>query len=495
MTMSIQPSGVAAGTSPDVPLTPTGKPVSACFDTLPQVAHRRTNLPGATLGEKFWNAVQQRGALVALRQKDFGIWREMSWTEFGTHARAIAMGLVAHGFRPGDTASILANTRREWSCADYGILLAGGISSGIYPTDAAAQVEYLATDSNSSFLFVEDEEQLDKVLSIRERLPLLKKIIVFDMEGLTRLTDPQVISLEMFEQLGAEFDREHPDEFAVRVTSRKPADVAILVYTSGTTGKPKGAMLSHQNLVWLMECFAPELPQDHNDQKMAFLPLCHVAERMVGQFTSLQTGSVLNFVENPETIAENIQEIQPTVFLGVPRVWEKFYSGILIRIKEATPLQQWAYKTAIGIGMKVADAQLAGRQPGLGLSLLNKLGRFLVLDNVRRAIGIDKIRWAITGAAPISPELIRWYWALGVPLYEGYGMTESSAGGSINLPGRIKLGSVGVSQEFNQMRISEDGEIQFRGPNMFMGYLNLPEKSTRGLHRRRLVPFWRCRRM
>ena len=316
---------------------------------------------------------------------------------------------------------------------------------------------------------------------MRGRLSLLKKVVVFDMEGLTRLSDPQVISLEEFERLGDEYDRAHPGEFERRLSSRKADDVAILVYTSGTTGKPKGAMISHRNLNWVMEHFAPELEASERDDKMAFLPLCHIAERMVGQFLALQTGTRLNYVENPETIAENISEIAPTVLLCVPRIWEKFYSAISIRMKEATRLEQWAYKTALGIGYKVADRRIAGQPVGGGLAAAFWLARFLVLDNVRKVIGVHRLRWALTGAAPISPELIRWYLALGVPMYEGWGMTETTGGGSINLPGAMKLGSIGRPQPFNEMKISPEGEILVRGPNVFMGYLNLPEKTAEAI--------------
>ncbi|MFT3803022.1 MAG: long-chain fatty acid--CoA ligase [Burkholderiaceae bacterium] len=441
----------------------------------------RPTLPGRTIGQKFWNAVQARGERVALRQKHLGIWDEVSWTEFGRHARRVAMALASIGFAPGDTASILSNTRREWSYADFGVLLAGGVSSGIYPTDAPTQVEYLSSDSRSRVLFVEDDEQLDKVLQVRERLPLLDRIVVFDTEGLSLLSDPQVISLADFQALGEEFDRANPGEFERRLDSRSAEDLAILVYTSGTTGKPKGAMISHRNLTTVMERFVPELPQDETDDKMAFLPLCHIAERMFGELMTLETGARLNFVENPDTIAENVREIAPTVFFAVPRIWEKFYSSVSILLKEATGLQRWAYERAIAIGYRVADAKLAGRPVGPLLDWQARIARWLVLDNVRRIIGVHRMRWALTGAAPIAPDLIRWYLALGITLVEGYGMTESTGGGSVNMPGALRVATVGRPQPFNEIRLSADGEILIRGPNVFMGYLNLPDKTKEAI--------------
>jgi len=439
-----------------------------------QMAHPQ----GETIGRKFWQAVQLRGDRIALRQKVLGIWEEQSWRDLGGHARRIAMALAADGLQPGEVAAILANTRREWSYADYGILLAGGVSSGIYPTDAASQVHYLCADSATRVLFVEDDEQLDKVLEVRERLPLLSRIVVFEMEGLERLDDPMVMSLEAFEARGEAFDQSNPDEFERRLAARSQHDLAILIYTSGTTGKPKGAMLSHRNLCSVMERFAPELAADETDDKMAFLPLCHIAERMIGQFLSLETGARLNYVENPETIAENIREIAPSIILCVPRVWEKFYSAVSIRLREATPLQRWAYGVAISIGYRVADRRFSGQPVGAGLLAAFGLARFLVLNNIRKAIGVNRMRWAISGAAPISPELIRWYHALGVPLYEGWGMSETTAGGSLNLPGAIRLGTIGRPQPWAEMKVSAEGEILIRGDNVFMGYLNQPEKTA-----------------
>jgi long-chain acyl-CoA synthetase len=319
------------------------------------------------------------------------------------------------------------------------------------------------------------------VLEVRDRLPLLSRVVVFDMEGLERLDDPMVMSLEAFEARGAAHDEANPDEFERRLAARSPHDLAILIYTSGTTGKPKGAMLSHRNLCSVMERFAPELSADENDDKMAFLPLCHVAERMVGQFLSLETGARLNYVENPETIAENIREIAPSIILCVPRVWEKFYSAVSIRLREATPLQRWAYGVALSIGYRVADRRLSGQPVGAGLLAAFGLARFLVLNNIRKAIGVNRMRWAISGAAPISPELIRWYHALGVPLYEGWGMSETTAGGSLNLPGAIRLGTIGRPQPWAEMKVSAEGEILIRGDSVFMGYLNQPDKTAEAI--------------
>jgi long-chain acyl-CoA synthetase len=450
--------------------------------TRPRVREQPESVPGETIPELFWNAVRRRGERMALRQKDFGIWQATTWRELGEIAREIAMGLAAHGFEPGECASILSNTRREWMFADLGILSAGGVSNGIYPTDAAGQCEYLLNDSSSAYVFVEDEEQLDKVLEIRARTPKLRRIFVFDMEGLARFSDAQVTSLEALRELGRAYAGAHPAELERRVASRQPADLAILVYTSGTTGKPKGAMISHRNLVHVVRGYDAVLPRGNaTDERMCFLPLCHIAERVGGEYLALLSGGVLNFVENPDTVPENVREISPTVVTAVPRVWEKFYSGVTIAVKEATSLQQLAYRWAIGVGGRVADRFVAGRPIPAWLKLQFLAARWLALDNVRKLIGIHRARFLVTGAAPISPDLVRWYLALGIPMLEVWGQTESAGAATFMPVDRIKPGSIGRAGPYNEVSVSPEGELLIRGDNVFMGYLNQPEKTAETL--------------
>lgn len=441
--------------------------------------NERIVLEGDTVPAMFWNAVQLRGPNVWMRQKDLGIWRSWTWTQTAEAVREIAGGLMSLGFAPHDTASILSNTVIEWVLADLAILSCGGVANGIYPTDAASQVQYLCEDSGTSILFVEDDEQLDKALEVREHLPKLKKIVVFDMEGLRELDDPAVISLEQLRELGRAYNQRQPDDLMQRVRAVQPEDLAILVYTSGTTGKPKGAMHSHKGLVYTVHGYNTLLGQDEHDERMCFLPLCHIAERLGGEYSALYTGSVLNFVENPETVPENVREIAPTVFTAVPRVWEKFYSGVMIGLKEASRLQQAAYAWGIGVGTQIADKVLAGEPVDGFLKFKFTLARWLTLDNVRKMIGIHRARFLVTGAAPISPDLVKWYLALGVPMLEVWGMTET-CGASTGVPAtRIKPGSIGPAARYNEVKIDPaTGEILVRGPNVFMGYLNQPEKTA-----------------
>jgi long-chain acyl-CoA synthetase len=439
----------------------------------------RVVLEGDTIPAMFWNAVEKRGPQIWMRQKELGIWRAWTWTQTADAVREIAGGLMSLGFARGDTASVMSNTVVEWVLADLAILSCGGVSNGIYPTDAAAQVHYLCEDSRTSILFVEDDEQLDKALAVRDRLPGLKKIVVFDMEGLRGLHDPGVMSLDELLALGRDYIAAHPDELMQRVKACRPEDLAILVYTSGTTGKPKGAMHSHHGLVYTVRGYNTLVAQDEHDERMCFLPLCHIAERVGGEYFALYTGAVLNFVENPETVPENVREISPTVLTAVPRVWEKFYSAVMIALKEAGPLQQAAYAWGVGVGTRIADKVLAGQPVDAFLKFKFTLARWIALNNVRKLIGIHRARFLVTGAAPISPGLVKWYLSLGVPMLEVWGMTES-CGASTGVPaGKIKPGSIGPAATYNEVKLDPaTGEILVRGGNVFMGYLNQPEKTA-----------------
>ncbi len=436
-------------------------------------------LAGETIPALFWNAVKERGPTVWLRQKHLGLWRSQTWNQTADAVREIAGGLLSLGFAKGECASILANTAVEWVWADIGVLSCGGVSNGIYPTDAPSQVHYLCEDSRTTVLFVEDDEQLDKALEVRERLPLLRKIVVFDMEGLHKLDEADVISLDALRTLGRAYLAQHPDELQQRLDACKPEDLAILVYTSGTTGKPKGAMHLHGGLIYTVRGFNTLVAQDERDERMCFLPLCHIAERMGGEYFGLYTGAILNFVENPQTIPENVREIAPTVFTAVPRVWEKFYSGVMIALKEAGPVQQAAYAWGIGVGTAIANHVLAGQSVSRWLKIKFQLAQWLALNNVRKMIGIHRSRYLVTGAAPISPDLVRWYLALGVPMLEVWGMTETCGVSTGVRAGHMKPGSIGPAADFNEVRLDPaTSELLVRGKNVFAGYLNLPEKTA-----------------
>ena len=431
-----------------------------------------------TIARSFLKSVETRGDRPAIREKKFGIWQATSWREWLQISRDIAYGLHASGFRPGDVASIIANAVPEWVHADMGILCAGGVSSGIYPTDSSSQVEYLINDSSTKVIFAEDEEQLDKILTCRSRCPTLQKIIVFDMEGLSAFSDPMVLSLAEFTALGRNHAQGREALWDEMIGSRSAGDLAILVYTSGTTGPPKGAMHSNRSVTHQMRHANDLFPSTDSEERLVFLPLCHVAERIGGYYISLALGSVMNFAESPETVPDNLREVQPTAFLAVPRVWEKFYSGITIALKDATAFQNWMYRQALAIGNRVTEYKLQGDTPPLSLRLANSAAYYLVFRNIRRMLGLDRCRLAFTGAAPIAPDLIRWYLALGLDMREVYGQTENCGVATVMPPDRIKLGSVGKAAPWGEVAISPQGEILIRGDFLFMGYLNQPEKTA-----------------
>jgi long-chain acyl-CoA synthetase len=361
-----------------------------------------------------------------------------------------------------------------------GTMGVGGVTNGIYPTDSARQVEYILSDSRSRFLFVEDDEQLDKFLEVRARCPGVARVFVFDMEGLSDFSDPQVMPFDALLELGRAHDIAHPGLWEELVAASRPEQLALLVYTSGTTGPPKGSMLAHRNVIFQIMNPHNFVPMMQDGEQLAFLPLCHIAERTFTTFLPLRSGAIANFAESIETVSDNVREVAPTLFFAVPRIWERFYSGIAIRMKEATWIGRTAYRWALGIGLEVAEAQIAGRKPSLLLAVAYRIADFLVLDNIKRAIGMHRIRYAGTGAAPIAPDLIKWYRALGVDLREVYGQTEN-CGLATGMPPRIKLGTVGIVAPGTEVKISAEGEILLKGPHVFMGYLNQPDKTAETL--------------
>lgn len=431
-----------------------------------------------TLVKLFRQRCQELGAKIAHREKDFGIWLAYSWTDFYEHARLIGLGLIALGLKRGEVVSILSEDNKEWIYSDLGIQSVGGIASGVYTTDSAKQLQYLVTDSDSRFLFVENDEQLDKFLSVRDQMPGLSKVVVFDRDGLHEFADDQVIFLEDLYRIGREFLKENPNRFDEEIAKSQPQDTAILVYTSGTTGPPKGAMISHSNIIASVIGSALTLPVTPDDEQVCFLPLCHILERLITVFTPIGLKSTVNFAESPETVFDNVREVSPHVFTGVPRVWEKIYSRISIMANDSTPIGRWAYRQAVKTGMKRAAALEAGDPVPAGTKLAYSFWDFMVLGNLRRMLGFDRLRRGTTGAAPISPDLLKWYKAVGITVLEGYGMTESSGVISINLLEDSKNGSVGKVVPGSQVRISPEGEIQYKGANVFKGYWNKPDKTA-----------------
>jgi long-chain acyl-CoA synthetase len=430
-----------------------------------------------TVPKLFWSVVRDRGATIAMTHKEHGVWKAISWSAYGRNAQLAGLGLIALGFRPGELATILAESIPEWLFADMGILGAGGVSVGIYPTSSRDQVAYILNDSGAAYLFVEDEEQLDKYLERREQLTGIRKVIVFDMEGLRSFRDPQIMSFDELLALGESFEATNAEIWQQRIAASEPNSAAIFVYTSGTTGPPKGAMLSHRNILFSIERFAEAVATDERDQTLAFLPLCHMAERTMTAFRPLGYGGIVNFAESPDTVLENLREISPTVFFAVPRIWEKLHSLVVVTLMDATRLEQWAYAQAMKIGYAVAERRLDHRPVPAWLRALHWFLSLTVLRNVKKLTGLDKARLIGSGAAPISPDVLRWFIALGIPMIEMYGQTECSGLATAMSPDDIKLGTVGKPLQDTELRISPEGEILVRGPHVFLGYRNKPERT------------------
>jgi long-chain acyl-CoA synthetase len=431
-----------------------------------------------TVVKLFRFRVRQLGTKVAMREKNFGIWESFTWAEYGKKAREIGMGLLALGLSRGDVCSIVSDNKKEWLFTDMGILGSGGVTSGVYTTDSSKQLEYLAMDSATRFLFVENEEQLDKYLAVRERTPTIKKVIVFNPQGLHEFKDDQIIMIEDLYELGRSHLKDHPDRWDREIDKSKPEDLMVLVYTSGTTGPPKGAMISHLNGMYQIETFDKILEVNDKDEQLSFLPLCHILERLLSILVPLKSCSTVNFVEGPDTVPENIRELSPTIFVAVPRIWEKFYSAIQLQIKDATRFGRWAYHVAERIGYRASAYSVRRLPVPPVLSFLHWIVQKMVLNNILRMMGLDRLRWAGTGAAPISPDLIRWYLSMGVDMWEGYGQTECCGVGTTNIIGNSKLGTIGQAIPGSDIEISQAGEILIKSPGVFLGYFNQPEKTT-----------------
>ena len=430
-----------------------------------------------TIPRLFWKRVVQWSDRTALREKVNGLWREISWQEYGLQTRNTALGFMALGLQPGDRVAIISENNPQWLYSDMGTLAAGGVTVGIYPTDSANQVEYVLNHSGAVFYIAEDEEQLDKVLEVRHKIPCLQKIIIMDMEGLRHFSDPMVMSFDELLKLGKELDQQNPNLFIEHLKRPQPEDLAILIYTSGTTGPPKGAMISHRNIISTMEMQNEVNPGDENDEVLSFLPLCHIAQRTVSVFNPLLVGYRINFVEEMDTIPENMREVSPTVFFAVPRIWEKFYSGLVLTMKDSTGLEKWAYRWAMGVGQKVSDYRLNGSEPPFHLQALFKLADWTVMRNLKKSIGLYRARYCLSGAAPISPDLLKFYHSLGLDIREVYGQTENCGPTSIHYENDVRFGTVGKPLPRAEIRIAEDGEILLKGPHVFMGYYNDPEKT------------------
>jgi long-chain acyl-CoA synthetase len=424
----------------------------------------------------FFQQVDAQGDRVALRRKEYGIWNRITWKEYGQMVREASAGLLAMGLEPADRVAILGDNRPEWLICNLATMSVGGATCGVYSTNAPEQVAYVVGHSESAVLFVENEEQVDKVLQVESELNL-KKVIVWDPKGLWGFSHEKIIFYDEFMERGRNYLQAHLGSVSERMAAIDPEDTAMIIYTSGTTGRPKGAMISHSNILTLTRSFTSAIAAYPSDEMLSFLPLAHIYENLVSLFTAIWGGSTVNFLESINTLSQDLREVSPTVFANVPRIWEKLVSMIEIRMSDSTILKKILYRLSIGIGLRYVRTP-KNRPARFLWSLLYWPFYGLVLYHLKRQLGLERLRFAVCGAAPASPELFDYYNALGVPLREGYGQTESTGVIAIQRLDRPRRGYVGEPIPDLEVKIAEDGEVLVKGPNVFKGYFKDPELTA-----------------
>jgi long-chain acyl-CoA synthetase len=416
-------------------------------------------------------------AQAALRHKKKGIWASTSWSEYFERAGAIGMALHGLGLQRGEAIAILSENRPEWLYADLGAQCMGILSTGIYPTSSPEQVQYVLQDAGVRVLFVENQEQYDKVLAVRGHCPALQRIVITDLKGLRDLADPMATPFEQFLAHGQALAATDPQRFDAAIDASRPEDIAFLVYTSGTTGAPKGAMVSNRNLMFQINSVQQYLQLQPLDRTLSFLPLCHIAERMSTAYNPLAQGQTVHFPENAGTVFNDVREVAPHVIFGPPRFWEKMYSQVTLYMQDALPVARKVYAQVLAEGAAMAQARLDGRPITGWRATRYAWQQKLVLSNLRSFLGLQNIKTAMTGAAPVPPDLLRWYMAIGIDLLEAFGMTET-CGFCTSMPAdHIRIGTAGVCAQGTEIRLGADDEVLVRGPNVFAGYWKLPEKT------------------
>jgi long-chain acyl-CoA synthetase len=431
-----------------------------------------------TIVSKFHEQVERLGVRSAMRYRDGGDWRDITWSEYGRAVREVASGLAAIGVRPGDAVAIFAPNRPEWHIADIASMCARAVTIPIYLNNAPAQVAYVAGHSDSKVVFAAGEEQLRKVEKEREDLPALEHVVTFDGAS---SADGFVVSWEEIRARGREADAANPAWFDASVDAVQPDDVATIVYTSGTTGNPKGAILSHRNIVWTAGSLLQVVKDDEEGRRLSYLPLAHIAERVSSHFVQAFLGSQTWFAESLDTLLRDLQDCRPNVFFAVPRVYEKFHAGIMAKAAERQEDERQLFEGLLTLA--VAAVEL--RQEGEDITEENvqalQMADQMAFGPIRAAIGLDQVRVAVSGAAPINPEVLKFFHAIGVPIAEVYGQTEDCGPLTLNPPERIKIGTVGPPIPGVEIRIAEDGEILARGGNVFQGYFKDPAGTSQTL--------------
>ncbi len=432
---------------------------------------------GATLPGRLLAHADARPDVVALRDKRHGVWQGITWADYRDQAAAVGHALADLGVQSGDHVAILSDNRPEWLFADLGAQGIGARSVGVYQTNPPEDVAYVVQHSGAKVLFCEDQEQVDKAVAIADETPNVQHVVVFEPRATRRYPDPRLLTWSDLLARGRTLATERPGWFAERVQQLDPDAPAMVVYTSGTTGQPKGALLSSANANTIPDALVDMLGAGPDDAILSYLPLCHVAEKIFSLFVPLACGCTVHFGEAIETVQEDLREVSPTIFLGVPRIWEKVHASVTLKMQDASWLKRALYGFFSSRGQPVGERR---RQGTLTLAdrLLWRLGDLLVFRPLQERLGLRRCRLPVTGAAPISSDLLAWFHGVGVPVVEGYGQTECAGVSHMNPPGRPQLGSVGQVLPGLEHRIADNGEILVRGRHVFCGYLHDAEATA-----------------
>ncbi|WP_306554376.1 long-chain fatty acid--CoA ligase [Acidovorax sp.] len=436
-----------------------------------------STLPELTLPQMLRERARTDAQRIAIRQKDFGIWKPFTWTQYHQRASHFGMGLRALGLPAGGHVGVISENRIEWVLAQMGAGLVGAVTVGVYPTSPTNEVAYVVGHADIEIMVCEDQEQTDKLLAALPDLPRLKKIVVMETKGL-RSFAPEVrqfiTTFDEVEQLGAASGQQAIiDEALAR---QRLDDVGLMIYTSGSTGKPKGAMISYRNIRGVVPGIVDRLELTRETTHLSYLPLCHVAEQMLTSFVPVYIGSQVNFGESIRTVQEDLREVAPTMFLGVPRIWEKLHAAIHIKLQETGGLRRALFHKAYNACKPLAE------KPRSAWSAADKLtfaaSYWLVFRALQNFIGLRNAHVALTGAAPIPPDVVRFFRVLGVPLIEVYGLTESTGMVTGHRLDHVVVGTVGVPTLGAEHRIADNGELQIKGDMVFAGYYKNPDATA-----------------
>ncbi|MCB9667858.1 MAG: AMP-binding protein [Alphaproteobacteria bacterium] len=413
----------------------------------------------------------------ALYSRIDGQWRPTSWKQYHERVLKAAKALVALGLQPGDTTAILGFNTEEWVVFDLATMMMGGACAGIYTTCSPTEVQYIVSHSEAKVVLVENAHQWGKINEERERLPEVRKVVT--MVKSEAVDDPMVLTWDAFLELGADV----PDAtIQERMDALEPDGLATFIYTSGTTGPPKAVMLSQENIAWTATCAVEELAHlTKDDTMLSYLPLSHIAEQMFTIHAPITAGCTVSFAESLDKLPDNLKEVAPTVLFGVPRIWEKFHAKVSAKLASATGVKKMIGDWAVGVGREVSQVKMRGGSPAGFLGLKYAIADRLVYSKAKPAMGLQNARVCVTGAAPISPEILEFFSGLDLVIQEVYGQSEDCGPTSFNLAGRAKFGTVGPKLPGTEVKIAEDGEILVKGPHVFLGYYKDPEATAETL--------------